>query len=177
MAHTPDNKVRNAALIALALAALTCGCGDSLGGRSGGSAFGASLASHIEDQIGGPPVELTIYTGCEGMGSKNLDTRCEGVRSADIEVFLDRQSLIFDFSNAPKRGVISDASFEGYVLSIRGFSGSPTLLDATVDTVESTVDASAIAIELDSNNVAVDFRGLDYHDATFVKVDLTFVRD
>ncbi|MBW2510161.1 MAG: hypothetical protein JRE81_16145 [Deltaproteobacteria bacterium] len=152
--------------------ALASGCGDQLG--VSGSAFGSALASHVKDEIGGPQVELTVVTSCEGMESTNLETRCEGVRSAEIEVFFDGSSLVFDFSNAPRSGVISDRGFEGYVLTRTEHSMLRALRDASVDGELSNVDADMIQIELDGTSIAVDFRGLDYDDATFVKIDLAF---
>lgn len=173
MAHTLDTKARYAALFFLALAAFASGCGDSLGGRSGG-ALGSALASHVEDHMGGPQVELMVYTSCEGRESGNPETRCEGVQSAQIEVFFDQQSLIFDFSNAPSPGKISENGFEGYVLSIPETSRLSTLVDALVDDTESTADLGSVMVDVDERSIAVDLRGLDYHDATFLKVDLFF---
>jgi hypothetical protein len=154
------------------LAALAAGCGDGFTGGGGG--FGSTLARRIKDEMGGAQVELTLYTSCEGVGSKGLQTRCEGVRSAEIEVFFDGGSLIFDFSNAPRGGRISDDGFEGYVLSMTEGSELPALLDARIDTAKSSVNAEQVEIELDDTSVAVDFRGLEYDDATFVKIDLAF---
>jgi hypothetical protein len=173
MAHTLENKARYAALVLLALSALASGCGDSLGGRSGG-ALGSALSNRIEDRMGGPQIELMVYTSCESRDSENPETRCEGVRSAEIEVFFDQQSLVFDFSNAPRPGTISENGFEGYVLSIPTTSKLSALVDAWVDEAESNVNLEAVELELDGNSIAVDLRGLDYHDATFLKVDLFF---
>ncbi len=173
MAHAIDTKARYAALVLLTLTALASGCGDSVGGGSRG-AFGSVLASHVEEQMGGPQLELMVYTSCEGSKSENPETRCEGVQSAEIEVFFDRQSLVFDFSNAPRPGTISENGFEGYVLSIPETSKLSSLVDASVDEGVSNVDLGAVALELDDTGIAVDLRGLDYHDATFLKVDLAF---
>lgn len=173
MEHTLPATPRYAALvIAGVLAALASGCGDQFG-QSGG-AFGSSLASHVMDEMGGPQVELTIFTSCEGMDSKELGTRCEGVRSAEIEVFFDGTSLVFDFANAPAPGDISDRGFEGYVLTKTEDSMLPALRDAVIDTELSSVDPAMIQIEVDGSSIAVDFRGLDYDDSTFIKVDLVF---
>jgi hypothetical protein len=173
MEHTLAATPRYTALvIAGIIAALASGCGDQLG-QSGG-AFGSSLVSHARDEMGGPQVELTMFTSCEGMDSKDLGTRCEGVRRAEIEVFFDGTSLVFDFSNAPASGAISDRGFEGYVLTKTEHSMLPALRDASIDRGLSTVDAEMIQIELDESSIAVDFRGLDYDDATFVKINLAF---
>jgi len=174
MEHRLESKARYVALIIFsALTALGSGCGDGFSNRGGG-ALGSALASHVGDHLGGPVVELQVYTSCEGMDSKNPDTRCAGVRSAEIEVFFDGDSLIFDFSNAPKNGTISENGFEGYVLMMMEDSRLPALLDASLDTEVSNVDPERIQIEIDDASVAVNFQGLDYDDTTLVKVDLAF---
>jgi len=175
MEHRPQ-PVRHPALIICALlGALASGCGDGFGG--GGGAFGSSLASHIRDEMGGAQVELTLYTSCEGMGSEDVDTRCKGVQSAEIEVFFDASSVVFDFSNAPKPGVISETGFEGYALLIAEHSGLPPLLRAALDAEGSNVDVERVQIETDDARVIVNFQGLEYDDATFVKVDLEFTEN
>jgi hypothetical protein len=168
-----ENTPRYSALIIVGvLAALASGCGDEL--TRGGGAFSSALASHVKDELGGPQVELTTFTSCEGTQSKNPETRCEGVQSAEIEVFFDGESLVFDFSNAPKSGAISDRGFEGYVFSRTEHSKLRTFRDATIDAERASVDAELIQIELDGTSVVVDFRGLEYDDTTFIKVDLIF---
>ena len=173
MEHTLAATPRYTALvIAGILGALASGCGDHLGTSGGG--FSSSLVSHARDEIGGPQVELTMFTSCAGMNSKDLGTRCEGVRNAEIEVFFDGTSLVFDFSNAPESGAIADRGFEGYVLAKTEHSMLPALRDAVIDAELSSVDPEMIQIELDGSSIAVDFRGLDYDDSTFDKVDLAF---
>ncbi len=174
MEHRLETKARYAALRLFAvLTALGSGCGDGFS-NSGRGALSSSLASHIGDHMGDPGVELRVYTGCEGMDSENPETRCAGVRSAEIEVFLDGGSLLFDFSNAPKNGTISENGFEGYVLLMTEDPRRPALLDARLDTEASNVDPELIRIEIDDASVAVNFQGLDYDDTLFVKINLAF---
>jgi len=48
------------------------------------------------------------------------------------------------------------------------------LLDVTLDTELSSVDAEGIQIDLVDGSVAVNLQGLEYDDSLFVKIDLTF---
>lgn len=174
MEHKAGHTRRNATLVVLAaLFALAVGCGDGFQHRSGG-ALHSALANQIKDRMGGSNVELAVYTSCEGLESVDPATRCAGVRSANIEVFFDGKSAIFDFSNAAKRGRISDTGFEGYVLAVTEDSHLPAILDATMDPSESTIDAEDIDVVFDGERIAMDFRGLAYDDATFIKIDLLF---
>ena len=91
-----------------------------------------------------------------------------------IEVFIDGQSIIFDFSNVTKDGKISEADFEGYIVSVTEDSNLPPILEAIVDATKSSVASQDVDVEFDDKNVAVNFQGLDYDDATFVKIDLLF---
>lgn len=174
MDHKLNHTVRNAALVTLvSLVALAAGCGDSLGHGEGG-AFRSAITEHVKERTGGAQVELHVYTSCEGLGSDDPATRCAGVLSAEIEVFFDGASLLFDFSNVARSGTISDAGFEGYVLAPTGDSHMAMIVDAFMDRAASTVDPSEVGIEVDGENVAVSLQGLEYDDTTFVKVDLVF---
>jgi hypothetical protein len=50
----------------------------------------------------------------------------------------------------------------------------PRILEAILDATQSTIDSQDLDIQFDDKNVAVNFQGLDYDDATFVKIDLVF---
>jgi hypothetical protein len=82
--------------------------------------------------------------------------------------------MIFDFSNVTKRGKISDADFEGYILSVTEDSNLPPILEAIVDATKSSIDSQDLDVQFDDKSVAVNFQGLAYDDATFIKVDLVF---
>lgn len=174
MEHRLATKARYAALVLFAaLTAIASGCGDGLS-NTGSGPLGSSLLSHVRVQMSGPGVELQVYTSCEGVDSENPQTRCAGVRSAEIEVFFDGDSLLFDFSNAPRSGTISGKHFEGYVVALTEESKRGPLLDVTLDTELSSVDAEGIQIDLVDGSVAVNLQGLEYDDSLFVKIDLTF---
>ncbi len=48
------------------------------------------------------------------------------------------------------------------------------IVDASVDGAESTVASEEVGLELDAESIAVNFSGLVYDDATFIKIDLVF---
>lgn len=174
MEHEVGHTGRNATLVIFAaLVALAAGCGDGIRHRSGGAVH-SSLANHVKDRLGGGDVELVMHTSCEGVESADPATRCAGVRNAGVEVFFDGQSVIFDFANAAARGQISDSGFEGYVVSMPRGPMWSAIVDASVDGAESTVASEEVGLELDAESIAVNFSGLVYDDATFIKIDLVF---
>ena len=174
MEHLLSNTFRNASLVVIPLLfALTTGCGDGLFQERGGH-FSTSLSRRIAERMGGAEVDLVELTSCEVLESTDLDARCEGVSGTQIEVFIDGQSIIFDFSNVTKGGKISASEFEGYLVSVTEHSRIPPILEAMLDATKSTIDSQDLDIQFDDQSVAVNFQGLDYDDATFVKIDLVF---
>jgi len=174
MKRKPNTTTRKAALTAFAaLIALTAGCGNAFF-NEGGGLFNSKLSERIQDQMGGADVELLEYTGCEVVESDDREARCVGVSGTQIEVFIDGQSMIFDFSNVAKDGQISEADFDGYVLLAAEESNLPPILEAIVNAAMSTIDSQEVDVQFDDESVAVNFQGLDYDNATFIKIDLVF---
>lgn len=170
---TKPNKMglKAISMMCVAMAALGSGCGDGFFHKPGGI-FDAVLSRQIRARMAEADVELLEYTGCQVVRGDDPEARCEGVSDTQIEVFIDGQSLIFDFSNVAKDGRISEAEFEGYVLLPSEGSRMPRILRAIVDAAESKIAAEQIDVQFDEKSVVVNFQGLDYDDATFVKVDL-----
>jgi hypothetical protein len=174
MEHKLNHTAPKVSLVVFAaLVSLTAGCGDGFFTKGDGF-VGSSLSKHVRDAMGDSEVDVLEYTGCEVAGSSDPEARCEGVSGTQIEVFIDGQSIIFDFSNVTKDGQISEADFEGYVVSVTEDSNLPPILEAILDAAKSTVDSKDIDVEFDDKNIAVNLQGLDYDDATFVKIDLVF---
>jgi len=160
-------------IVFVALAWSASGCGDGFFHKPGGM-FDAVLSRQIGSRIAGADVELLEYTGCKVVQSEDPEARCESVSETQIEVFVDGQSLIFDFSNVSKTGRISEGEFEGYVLVVDEASGLPPILDAIVDAIQSSAGSENLDVQFDDKSVVVNFQGLDYDGDTFIKVDLMF---
>lgn len=174
MEHKHNHKARTVSLaVFAALISLTAGCGDGFFTKGDGF-VGSALSERVRDAMGDAEVDVFEYTGCEVTDSSDPDARCKGVSDTQIEVFIDGQSIIFDFSNVTKDGKISEADFEGYIVSVTEDSNLPPILEAIVDATKSTVASKDVDVDFDDKNVAVNFQGLDYDDATFVKIDLLF---
>lgn len=174
MEHRRKDTVGKGALIIVALlVALAAGCGDGFFSNGGGE-FSSSLYTKILKNMDGAGVELMELTACEAVRSKDPEAPCEGISGAQIEVFIDGPSIIFDFSNVTKGGRISESDFEGYIVSASESSNLPPILEAIVDAASSTINARDIDVQFDDATVSVNFQGIDYDDTTFVKIDLVF---
>jgi hypothetical protein len=152
---------------------LTAGCGDGFFSNGGGG-FSSSLFTRVVESMGGAEMDVAEVTACDVVVGNDPQARCEGVSGTQIEVFIDGQSIIFDFSNVPKGGKISELDFEGYVLSVTEDSALPPILEAIMDATLSTIDSKDLDVQFDDKSIAVNFQGLTYDDATFVKIDLVF---
>lgn len=174
MEHKLNHTARKVSLVVFAaLVSLTAGCGDGIFSKGDGF-VGSALSRHVRGAIGGTEVDVLEYTACEVTDSSDPEAHCKGVSGTQIEVFIDGQSIIFDFSNVSKDGKISEADFEGYIVSVTEDAKLPPILEAIVDATKSTVASNDVDVEFDDKNVSVNFQGLDYDDATFVKIDLVF---
>ena len=122
----------------------------------------------------GAAVDLVELSACEVQESSDPNARCEGVSGTQIEVFIEGQSIIFDFSNVTKGGKISQSEFEGYIVSVTEGSRVPRILEAILDATQSAIDSQDLDVQFDDETLAVNLQGLDYDDATFIKIDLVF---
>jgi hypothetical protein len=171
--ETNKTNHKAARIACIALAILSSGCGDGFFHDAHGG-FGSVLSRQLRARMADVDVELLEYTGCQIVQSDDPEARCKGISDTEIEVFVDGQSLIFDFSNAVEEGQISDVEFEGYVLVVNEDSSLPPILEAIVDAAKSSTGAEDVDVQFDDKSVVVNFQGLGYDDATFVKVDLVF---
>jgi len=174
MKNKPNRMDRRAGWVVCAgLVSLASGCGDGFFHKPGG-VFEAMLSRQISARMADADVELLEYTGCQVLRSDDPDAHCQSVSDNQIEVFVDGQSLIFDFSNVSKTGRISEGEFEGYVLVVEEDSGLPPILDAIVDALKSSPGSENLDVQFDDKSVVVNLQGLDYDGGTFIKVDLMF---
>lgn len=174
MGHKLNTTVRNATLAALAaLTMLGSGCGDGFLNQGGGM-FDSVLARRMKEQMRGNEVELSEYTSCKVVASDDPETRCEGISDTKVEIFIDGQSIILDFSNVGTEGVITKSDFEGFIVSTTERSNLPPILEAVIDATMSHVDSKSLEVDFDDQNVAVNLQGLRYDQGTFIKIDLVF---
>mgnify|MGYP003571994708 FL=1 len=107
--------------------------------------------------------------------TKRLDAPCsEGVSPA-VEVYIEPQSLLFDFSNVESSGRFSNGGFDGYVIEIARRNYNGTLGWAMIDLEQSTLLIDHEDIYTEADRVEVNFADVAYDAQGFVKIDLVFV--
>lgn len=189
MTNKTFNAMRHALLVTLGLLA---GCGDypvdsstesvdmeprgsaaDLLGRTvylrrRSSSCGAPVSNPLVAEVGAS-VEFTSEQ------TRGLESPCSGAPNPAVEVSVDGQSLIFDFSSVDREGAFPEAEFEGYELAFGRRCGDIVFAGVAVDAERSTMAAAEVAISHHYDRVDVDLSGMAYDRATFIKIDLELV--
>ena len=103
-----------------------------------------------------------------------LKSSCSAGTEAEVTIdIIDGQSIIYDFSSVTTKGTFTSASFNGYVFT-ELLGVAPELVSATVDGEVSTLELDDDALRVDGHALRVNFEGIQFDDAAFVKIDLVF---
>ncbi len=129
---------------------------------------GSPVSNPLVAQVGAGVEFTSDQTG-------ELEPPCSGASSPAVEVSVDRQSLIFDFSNVDREGVFPEARFDGYELAFARRCGDMVLAGVSIDKEHSTMAAAEIRTSHHYDRVGVDFQGLAYNHTSFIKIDLELV--
>ncbi|MGB8224663.1 MAG: hypothetical protein WCF10_18880 [Polyangiales bacterium] len=103
---------------------------------------------------------------------RELEASCALAPHPGVEVHIEDQAVIFDFSNIEEPGRFPDAEFEGYILHIVHTEDAPLLVAAVVDWETTTMDVGEDALSYDVDQVAINLAGRPFDSNSFVKVDL-----
>lgn len=136
--------------------------------RRRSSSCGASVSNPLVAEVGAG-VEYTSEQ------TRGLGSPCSGAPSPAVEISVEGQSLIFDFSDVDQAGVFPEAEFEGYELAFARRCGDIVLGGVSVDTQHSTMAASEVRASHHYDRVDVDFQGTGYDHTSFLKIDLELV--
>lgn len=119
-----------------------------------------------------------IRPGVEYSGDvvKALGAPCTGVPAPRVDVHVEGQSVIFDFSSVESPGMFPRSEFDGYMLRFIPSERTPLVVFATPDDDQNTLAFDPTRIGYDEAHVELDFAGLRYDAGSFVKVDLYLVR-
>ena len=136
--------------------------------RRRSSSCGAPVSNPLVAEVGAG-VEYTSEQ------TRGLGSPCSGAPSPAVEISVEGQSLIFDFSDVDQAGVFPEAEFEGYELAFARRCGDIVLGGVSVDTQHSTMAASEVRASHHYDRVDVDFQGTGYDHTSFLKIDLELV--
>jgi hypothetical protein len=101
----------------------------------------------------------------------NFAGPCPKGMDPSVEIHIDANSVIFDFSNVTESGSFEGADFEGYILEVARSADSPILF-ARVDTDATTLDVEDADLAYDEEHLEVNLSGVEYDGDGFVKIDL-----
>lgn len=96
---------------------------------------------------------------------------CNKSREPAVEVHVEAQGLILDFSNVEAPGQFADTDFAGYVVEVVPDAGMP-ILAARVDTGATTLDIGDDRVAYDESGIEINLAGLAYDSTTFIKIDV-----
>jgi len=92
-----------------------------------------------------------------------------------VEVHVEENAVVFDFSNVTEPGRFPDGEFEGYMLDIVRTADAPVLISALVDLQMSTLDVFEGDLSFDGDGLAVNLAGLAFDSNSVLRVDLYLV--
>lgn len=145
----------------------------------------ASVAASMD----GVRVELIRHsTGCDSTESQSLIVEvgpgleypaeavralkgnCPQVLNPGVEVHVEENAVVFDFSNVAEPGRFPDGEFEGYMLDIVRTADAPVLISALVDLQMSTLDVFEGDLSFDGDGLAFDSKSVLRVDLYLVSV-------
>ncbi|MGB5811194.1 MAG: hypothetical protein WBG86_11725, partial [Polyangiales bacterium] len=92
-----------------------------------------------------------------------------------VDVYVEGQSVIFDFASVEAPGAFAPGEFDGYIVKFTPSEHAPGLVFAAPDDAQTTLAFDPSRIGFDATQIELDFAGLRYDPDSFVKVDLVLV--
>lgn len=106
---------------------------------------------------------------------RGLKANCSLALNPGVEVHIEDDAIVFDFSNIAEPGRFADAEFEGYILNIVHTADAPLLMAATVDRQTTTMDVVQDDLSYDLEGVAINLADRAFDSSSFLKVHLFLV--
>jgi hypothetical protein len=104
-----------------------------------------------------------------------LASTCGGGPQVRVDIDLQEQSVLFDFSNIAAAGRFPSAEFEGFVITDT-YHSVAAIVGATIDRTVSTLNLPDEAVSFDEHSLAVNLTDVAFDETSFIKVDLTLER-
>ncbi|MDH3654994.1 MAG: hypothetical protein OEN21_12050 [Myxococcales bacterium] len=101
-----------------------------------------------------------------------LKANCERAPHPGVEVHVDGNAVVFDFSNVAAPGRFPANEFEGYILDMVRTADAPVLIAALVDLKLTTLDLVQDDLTYDRDRLAVNLAGLRFDSNSFIRLEL-----
>lgn len=188
MQQTPlRTRCRLASFVIAGLVLLGVGCGDDgstaadveRGLRPGSEGRAVSLGRR-STRCGAParpPLVSTVGPGAEfpaeDVGA--LQSPCPDAPSPRIDVRVEADSVLVDFSTVRDPGLFPPGEFEGYVVYFARECPDMALSSASVDEALSNVRVGAHDVRTHFDRLDINLEGVRYDEESFIKIDLSSV--
>lgn len=103
---------------------------------------------------------------------RDLEANCSFVPHPGVEVHVEDNAVIFDFSNVTDPGQFPASAFEGYILDVVRTAGAPFLLAAFVDYETTTIDVIQDDLVFDYDRLEINLADRAFDSDSFLKIDL-----
>jgi hypothetical protein len=100
---------------------------------------------------------------------------CPGTPNPRIDVHVEEESVLVDFSGVDAPGRFPRGGFDGYVIYFHRDCPDMALSSASVDLELSRVVHGAPEVGTHFDRIEVDFQGVAYDEVSFIKIDLSSV--
>ncbi len=104
-----------------------------------------------------------------------LESPCPGAPSPRIDIRVEDQSVLMDFSTVAAAGAFPHGEFEGYVLHFARGCPDMALSSASVDEALSNVPLAPYDVGTHFDRLDINFEGIGYDARSFIKIDLASV--
>jgi len=101
-----------------------------------------------------------------------LKANCERAPHPGVEIHVDGNAVVFDFSNVAAPGRFPAGEFEGYILDMVRTADAPVLIAALVDWEMTTMDLIQDDLTYDRDSLAVNLAGLSFDSNSFIRLEL-----
>ncbi|MGB5705101.1 MAG: hypothetical protein WBM48_19920, partial [Polyangiales bacterium] len=104
-----------------------------------------------------------------------LPPPCPEAPSPRIDVHVEEESVLIDFSAVEAAGVFPRGGFEGYVIYFRRSCPDMALSSASIDEDFSSIVLGSADVQTHFDHLDINLQGVGYDDSSFVKIDLSSV--
>ncbi|MBT8467464.1 MAG: hypothetical protein KJN97_01840 [Deltaproteobacteria bacterium] len=101
-----------------------------------------------------------------------LKGNCALAHSPGIEVHIENDAVVFDFSNVEGPGRFHDGEFEGYILEFVRVADAPVLVAALVDSKTSTIQIFEDDLSFDQDRLQVNLAGQSFASSSLLRINL-----
>ena len=117
-------------------------------------------------------VEVGPWVEYSAEAVSTLKANCDLAPRPAVEVHIDGNAVVFDFSNVRASGRFPDGEFDGYILDMVRTTDAPALVAALVDRNTTTLGLIQDDLMFDEDRLLVNLAGLSYDSSDFIRLDL-----